>query len=314
MNKRDFVLNQLDPNQKTGGVPAAFFMHFDPQHHRGQAAIDKHLEYFRHTGMDFVKIQYENSFPQQPEIQRPEDWAKMPFHKLDFYREPLKVVEGLVKAAKAEALVILTLYSPFMFAGQAAGEDTVVRHIQENPEAVKRGMQTITDSLMGFVKEAIRLGLDGFYMSTQGGEEGRVDDPALFNACIKPYDLAVMEEINRQCHFNILHVCDYRLPYSGLEPFLDYPGQVVNTSLELAHREVSAHEVSQMFGRPFMGGMPRKGALSTGSTEEVRQEAQAALASAPERFILGADCTMLAGTPWENPRAAVTAAHEYHRG
>lgn len=311
MNKRDTVLNLLTSNQKMAYTPAAFFLHFDPEFHRGQAAVEKHLEYFRYTDMDFVKIQYEHSFPRNPDIQRPEDWAKMPFYGLDFYETPLRVVEGLVKAAKPEALVILTLYSPFMFAGQVAGEETVTRHIKENPEAVRRGMQIITDSLMQFVKECIRLGLDGFYTSTQGGEVGRLDDPTLFDACIRPYDLALMNEINRTCIFNVLHICDYRLPYRSLEPFLGYPGQVVNASLELTGGKTTAQEVARMFGRPFMGGMDRKGALSHGPEAQIRAEAKAALDSAPDRFILGADCTVLAGTPWDNLRAAVTIAHKH---
>ena len=38
-------------------VPAAFFLHFDQAYHRGRAAVDKHLEFFRATGMDIVKSQ-----------------------------------------------------------------------------------------------------------------------------------------------------------------------------------------------------------------------------------------------------------------
>ena len=308
INKRDAVLGLLDGTQTPGYVPAAFFLHFDPLYHRGQAAVDKHLEYFRYTGMDFVKIQYELTFPRMEEIQRPVDWARIPFYGLDFFEPQLRVVEGLVKAAKPEALVILTLYSPFMCAGQVAG-DAVATHIQENPEQVKRGMETITASLMGFVKECIRLGLDGFYASTQGGEVGRFSDRALFDACIRPYDLALMEEINRSCIFNILHICDYHLPYSSLEPYLDYPGHVVNASLELTGGKISASEVARMFGRPFMGGMERKGVLATGSPAEVRQAAMEALSDAPERFILAADCTVPSNTPWDNLRAAIDTAH-----
>jgi uroporphyrinogen decarboxylase len=73
MNKRDAVLSLLDPTQKPPYVPAAFFLHFDPIYHRGQAAIDRHLEYFRYTEMDFVKIQYEHAFPKLPDIQNPAD-------------------------------------------------------------------------------------------------------------------------------------------------------------------------------------------------------------------------------------------------
>ncbi len=312
MNKRDAVLSLLDSGQKPAMIPAAFFLHFDPQFRQGQPAIDKHLEYFRYTGMDFVKIQYEHSFPQLPEIQRPEDWEKMPFYKLDFYREPLEVVAGLVKAAKKEALVVLTLYSPFMMAGQVTGgQEKVTEHIQQNPEKVKRGMQVITDSLMGFVKECIRLGLDGFYTSTQGGEDGRFDSRAPFDECICPYDLALMNEINRSCPFNILHVCDYHLPYRDLTPYVDYPGQVVNASLELTTGEITAGEAARLFGRPFMGGLNRKGVLATGTSEQIRGEVERVIHTAPERFILGADCTVPAGTSWDNLKQAISLAHAH---
>ena len=53
----------------------------------------------------------------------------------------------------------------------------------------------------------LQAGVDGFYASTQGGESHRFEDIGPFNECIKPYDLALMEEMNRSCPFNILHVC-----------------------------------------------------------------------------------------------------------
>jgi uroporphyrinogen decarboxylase len=218
------------------------------------------------------------------------------------------VVDGLNKAAKPEALVILTLYSPFMFAGQTS-DDKVTAHIKENPAAVKRGMQVITDSLMAFVKECTRLGLDGFYTSTQGGESGRFEDRSLFDECIRPYDLALMEEVNRTCIFNILHVCDYRLPYSDLAPYVDYPGQVVNASLELTGGKISPSQAAGLFKRPFMGGLDRLGVLARGSQAEIRQAAADVLREAPERFILGADCTVPSETPWDNLRTAVSTAH-----
>ena len=313
MNKRDTVLNLIQPGHTPEPIPAAFFLHFDPVYHRGQAAVDKHLEFFRHTGMDFVKIQYERTFPSIPEIQKPEDWTKMPFYKLDFYEDQLRVVEGLVKAAKPEALVILTLYSPFMCAGHTAGQMTITDHIHENPEKVKKGMEIITESLMGFVKACIRLGLDGFYTSTQGGESGRLSDPKLFDECIRPYDLALMNEINNSCIFNILHVCDYVLPYQDLTPFVDYPGHVVNASLELTGGKISPKEVSHLFKRPYMGGLERKGIIATGSPKDVQKAAEDVLSTAPERFILGADCTVPSETSWDNLRTAISTAHNYRK-
>ena len=299
-NRREAVLSLLDANTPQTYIPAAFFLHFDQEFHRGRPAVDKHLEFFRYTGMDFVKIQFELPFPRHPEIQRPEDWGRMPVYGKELYQPQLEVVEGLIREAKDEALIVLTLYSPFMLAGQAVGADMVEAHIRENPEATRQGIGRIAESLMIFVQECIRLGIDGFYHSTQGGEASRLGASRLFEECIKPYDLLLMNEINRSCIFNILHVCDYHAGYDDLSRFLDYPGHVVNCSLHVGGRVLTPQEVSAMFGRPFMGGLERKGILATGTLDEAAQAARDVLSRASDRFILGADCTVPAGTSWDN--------------
>ncbi len=309
MNKRDAVLSILDKGGSQEYVPAAFFLHFDPQYHRGQLAIDKHLAYFHYTGMDFVKIQYERKFPQIPAIQRPEDWAKTPLYKEDFFAEPLAVVKGIVEAAKPDALVLVTLYSPFMCAGHATSGALLTQHLSEDPEKVKPGLEIITESLMTFVKGCIKLGVDGFYTSTQGGEAGRFTDRTIFEQYIKPTDLALMEEVNRSCQFNILHVCDYHLSYDDLTPFLDYPGHVVNCALEVGGKPVDGAEISRLFGRPFMGGMDRHGVIAGDDRGAIVAEVERLLAAAPERYILGADCTIPSDTDWDNIRLAIDTAH-----
>jgi len=92
-NKRDAVLALLDRNARQDYILAAFFIHFDKAFHFGPPAVQKHLEYFRYTGMDFVKIQYERTFPPIPDIKRPEDWRNMPSYKLDFYQPELEAVQ-----------------------------------------------------------------------------------------------------------------------------------------------------------------------------------------------------------------------------
>jgi len=101
MNKRDIVLGLLEPGKPQQSVPAAFFLHFDPSCHFGQAAVDRHIEYFRATGMDLVKIQYEQRFPRLPEIRGAGDWRSMPLYGEDFFEPQLEAVEGIVKALSA---------------------------------------------------------------------------------------------------------------------------------------------------------------------------------------------------------------------
>jgi uroporphyrinogen decarboxylase len=309
MNKRDRMLGLAEGSRPVGYVPAAFFLHFDAEHHRGQAAVDRHLEYFRHTGMDFVKIQFENPFPPVPEITQPRDWARMKVHGLDFHAGMLDVIEGLVKAAKKEALVLVTLYSALMLAHQAAGRDVVTRHLEEDPEATVKGLDAINESLLLFVREAARRGVDGFYASTQGGEAGRFSDPSIFSRYIKPRDLALMGEIDRICPFNILHVCDYHGAYRDLTPYLDYPGRVVNCGTHLKGQRLTPRQVAALFKRPFMGGMDRHGVIVTGPVEEIRREVRQVLADAPAQFVLGADCTVPSEISWDNIAAAIEAAH-----
>jgi uroporphyrinogen decarboxylase len=310
-SKRQLVLDLLDETKPSRYVPAAFFLHFGEEYQVGQPAIDKPAEYFRFTGMDFVKIQYEAGFPSHPEIERPADWARMPLHGKEFYEDQLGVVEGLVQALKDEALVVCTLYSPFMLAGISVGPERLVQHIEEDPEAVKKGMEIVTESLLTFVRECARVGLDGFYASTQGGEAGRFSRPELFRECVMPFDLGVQREINDSCIFNILHVCDYHLPYDDLTPFLEYPGDVVTSSLHVGDETLTPRELSEFFGRPFMGGLDRKGIIVDGTDAEIRQEVEHVLENAADRHIIGADCTVPSDTDWENLRTAITAAHEY---
>ena len=310
MNKRDLVMSLLDKDKKQEVIPAAFFLHFDEVYHRGQAAIDKHLEFFRYTGMDFVKIQYENVFPARPEIQKPADWENMTLYNKDFYADQLNIVDSLVKRVQKEALIIMTLYSPFMCAGHTS-DLQIIKHIKENPAKAKKGIEIITESLMIFVKECIKLGVDGFYHSTQGGESHTFNDSALFKECIKPYDLILMEEVNRSCDFNILHVCDYHGGYADLTPFLDYPGHIVNCSLELGTDKLTAQEVSQMFDRPFMGGLDRLGIIFSGNRDEIKKAVETECSQKSTKFLLGADCTVPSDIDWDNLKTAIAAAHGF---
>jgi len=314
MNKRDAVLRILDGKQSQPYVPAAFFLHFAPEFREGQASVQKHLEYFRYTGMDFVKIQYEQTFPTVSAIQKPGDWSKMPAYGHDFFAGQLAAVRGLVDALKREAVVIVTLYSTYMCAGHSTSDALLTAHLNQDPDAVRKGFEIITDSLLYFVRECIKIGVDGFYTSTQGGEAGRFADKRIFDQYIRPFDLTLMEEANRACQFNVLHVCDYQRDYDDFTPFLNYPGQVLNCPLHVGSRTLSPKDAATMFNRPYMGGLERKGILATGTAAQIQQEATDILKKAPEQFILGADCTVPAETPWANLKVAIDTAHNYRHG
>jgi uroporphyrinogen decarboxylase len=154
-------------------------------------------------------------------LQKPADWGKIKLAKLDFYEPLLQTVRQLVKAEKQNSLILMTLYSPFMCAGHCATAPVLLQHLEENPEAVKKGLEILTESQLLFVRACIKEGVDGFYTSTQGSEAKRFSDPALFSRYVKPLDLVSMKEIATACPFNILHVCDYVAPYANHDAVTD---------------------------------------------------------------------------------------------
>ncbi|MDR1171846.1 MAG: hypothetical protein LBL24_05260 [Bacteroidales bacterium] len=311
-SKRDMVLSVLDMSMANKYVPAAFFMHFGENYKEGQAAIDRHLEYFRATDMDFVKIQYELGMP-RVELKKPADWKKVPVYKKDFFQPALNVIAGIVKSAKAEALIIPTVYSPFMCAAQiAGGKRILLQHINEDPGAVAQGMQRVTESVMNYVKESIKLGVDGFYLSTQGGEVNRIPKAALFDKLVRPFDMEVMTLADKKCAFNILHICDYEGKYASLERYVSYPGKVVNTPIALADgKPVTTKDAATLFKRPVMGGLNRLGTIARGTPEEIAEAVDETMADAPSNFILGADCTVPNTVNWETLRSVIRQAHTY---
>lgn len=308
-NKRERMLQWLDGKPEAGYTPAAFFLHFDDAHRVGSAAAKKHMEYFRFTDMDFVKIQYEQDYKPLDFIKKPSDWSKLKPNKLNFYEPQLQTVREIVKEAKKDALIIMTIYSPYMWAGQSATHTTLSQHLREDPEQVKKGLDALIESQLIFVRKCIDIGVDGFYMSTQGADSSEFSDPEIFLKYIKPADLVAMKEVVSKCPFNILHVCDYVAPYVSYDAVLDYPGQVVNCNAQLKDSKLSWQEIATMFKRPNMGGMDRHGVISNGTMEQIEEEVRNVLKNAPQQFILGADCTVDGKTDWNRLRHAIATAH-----
>ncbi len=313
MSKRDDILNLVLNGESPGYVPAAFFLHFPEEFSGGQAAADKHMEFFKLTGMDFLKIQFEKPLPHQETLKKPEDWTDIPYFDTDYFEDQIEAVRELVEAADGQVLTVVTLYSAFQHSRYMAGLDTVVRHLQENPEAYCKGLEAITESILVFVNACIDAGADGFYASTQGREESTFADKKIFDDYVKPYDLLLWEKIDANCDFNILHVCDHHGLYSDLTPFAEYPGDLVNVPSELTSGPISAAEAYAIFKRPLMGGLDRLGIIVDGPEEEIQEAVYDTLDANPEITVLGADCTLPSETNWDHIKAAIDAAHSYER-
>ena len=140
-SKRDLMMEVLDMSHTPNYIPAGFFMHFGVQ---AEAAVNAHLDYFHGTGMDFVKIQFdEQGLQKNEQIKTPGDWAKIPILSEKWFEPSLFLLKSIIKKAKSEAMIFQTLYSPYQMAKQIVPWDVLVAHVKENPELSAEAWKTL---------------------------------------------------------------------------------------------------------------------------------------------------------------------------
>lgn len=314
-DKKDRILQVMNGEKPQRYVPAAFFMHFDYSQFGGDE-IKTHLAYRDYVDMDVVKVQYEYMFTQESIPEKATDWKNVKRLPKGFFDEPLALVKGCVEGARERGVpCIATLYSAFMCAGHGCGKEVLAKHIVEAPDEVRKGLDIINEDVKLYIRECVKLGVDGFLASSQGGENNRPYPAETFREFIKPVDMDAMATLDG-LPANILHVCDFEGQYDDLSPFRDYPGKIVNCNLLLKDVPITTKQAHEILGgeKVFMGGLDRKGILIQPNAEEaIIEQVEGVIAEGPVPMIVAAQCTVgNSQTVWDNVKVAIRTAHDYY--
>ena len=97
--------------------------------------------------------------------------------------------------------------------------------------------------------------------------------------------------------------------YNSLDPFLDYPGDVVNAVLQVGDEVITGQDVVDLFGRPFMGGVDRHGAIAKGDKAALVAEVEGLLAAHPNATSLAQIAPSPVTQIWDIIRLAIDTAH-----
>jgi uroporphyrinogen decarboxylase len=311
VNKREKVLAVLDRSKPNPYVPAAFFMHFNDK--LGPGAVKSHIEFFRATNMDFSKIQYEVTLPQQPEIKTPKDWEKIKVYGNELFEPQFEVIREITRELKPEALIIPTVYSPLLLAQQVVGHETFLAHVSENPDAVAKGLSRLAENIVFYIRESAKIGVDGFYLSTHGGDKALFYNTPLFDKIIRPFDEIIFNEAATSTQFNILHICSPENTYQELDHLAGYTSSVVNPPVLLDDgTKTNLPGVEKLFGRPVMSGLDHHGVITGESFDEIKPEIDDVFTNnAPQNFIFAANCTVPGQTSWKTLRSVIDYAHNW---
>ena len=304
MNKIERVRAALE-GKPVDRVPAGFWFHFTPDKKHGAASVQAHLDYYRASNVDFLKVMNEHPYQANVSLQQPSDWQQVRPAPLSspFYQEQLDEIRRIVDALKGECLVITTIFGPFS-SGNHASDGKVTEHLKADPQPVSRGLAAIGESLAQFAVACLDAGASGIYYSAQGGEQDRFTDDE-FMRYLKPHDLTVLNAIKGKGEFNLLHVCgdNMRLPL-----YADYPTHAVNWAA--TKHNLNLRQGRDLFQRTIVGGMGDRGIIVDGTREAIQAEVRRVIADiGATGFMLGADCTVPTDIDVGNIRAAVEATH-----
>lgn len=327
MNKKERLMAVLN-HQMPDRPPVGFWFHFEGEQGEGSACVQAHVDYYRATDIDFVKIMSDGlSYPLRASIGCAADWRKVaPLPKNDpFFEDTINRCIDINAAIGDECYTFYNFFSPFnivracdVFTPEAlqgrSWDETVMAHLREDPDALRHALNVIAGDLAVLAERVIREGgCLGIYQSLQGAERGRMTREE-YDSVVKPSDMIVIDSFNAASPYNILHMCSWAGDANRLDYWKDYPGRVKNwgTGVE----EVPLWEGAALFGDDavLLGGLDNRKEFPLYSGD--KQQVQAAVHDLLTRmkgtpFIIGADCTVPNTIDLDHIRWVIEAAKHF---
>jgi uroporphyrinogen decarboxylase len=295
-------------------VPSGFWLHFPREMADGQAAVDAHLDFYRQTDVDILKVMNEHLYRMESPVRTPSDWAT--WKPIDVRRSYMSRQVDIVKAVTdrlgGSVPILATIHGAFIsaFHGSKLPEETIfghnlaTEHLRSTPQAVAPALEAVSDTLIELSLACLEAGADGIYYGAQGGEDHRFDEETFLNY-VKPYDLKILNALRGRTDMLFLHICKDR---TRLPLYRDYPADAVNWAIH--DGDYSLGDGRKLFEIALLGGLDdRAGVIVSGSASDISDAVRSLIMSVGKKgFILGADCTLPTEIPFANIRAAVSAA------
>jgi uroporphyrinogen decarboxylase len=233
-------------------------------------------------------------------IRRPEDWGSLPVldPRKGHLADQLSCLRQIVNELDGQTPVIQTIFNPLSQAKNLVGQETLLVHLRQNPQAVHAGLKIIMQSTQRFIEAVLEIGIDGIFFAVQHAQYSLLSREEYLEFG-KGYDLQILESA-RGLWLNLLHLHGENVMFDLVA---DYPVAIINWH----DRDTppSLRGGQDHFSGVVCGGLQREKTMVLGTPDEVMAEARdAILATGGERFILGTGCVI----PITAPRGNILAA------
>lgn len=249
-------------------------------------------------------------------VKSPEEWAKLwvlsPRKEL---REYIRCNEILSRELRRMPF-IYTIPSPIIQAMNGISTpERVIEDIKSNPDALKSGLETITNTCIDFAKACIDAGASGIFLGIGGS--GRIWRE--FNEKqLEEYALAYDQKILKAVHapIKLMHICS--TPEGNAKKLLEngwFKKYSVNAINWDSSEYTSIAEGMKIYKNNFciVGGLDHKKTLRTGTPKEIEIEVKNIIDSAVDKggFMIGPGCTVFQDMPYNNYNAVGRAVLKY---
>ena len=322
MTKKERVLHAIR-GEETKGSPSCFSMHFSPEYANGENAVRAHVDFYKQTDVDILKIMNENLVTCDHELHTIQDYTE--FQRITaeqpFMRRQVDLVKRILDETGGECYTIGTLHSvgtsamyhPFKPQGYGYDQSRKIfdAWLKEDPVKMLEAMKRITDGLCELAVKYIEAGLDGVYVASLGAERRFGLTREQFLNWIAPFDQMIMRAVKEAGGTCFLHVCNRDVNLDYYRDYDDKLYDVVNWgTFEVPCSLKEGREIFHQ--KTVMGGLAnRQGVLAAGSEEALVNTIRSVTETYGRKgFILGADCTVATEQDLSRIRLAVDTARK----
>ncbi|MDD3335531.1 MAG: uroporphyrinogen decarboxylase family protein [Eubacteriales bacterium] len=315
MNKMERVKAAIS-KQPVDHVPACFSLHFPKEVASGDAAIKAHLDFYRQTDTDILKIMNENLVPEIGEMNSPQDWNKIPSYnrhspfmqkQLDMIKRLLDQAGDVYSLATIHGICASSIHPLEQRYGYVPVRKMFVEQMRTNKQPMLDARHRIADAMSDLAQACIEIGCNGIYYAALGGEKHFYTDEE-FAEAVEPFDRQILTAAREAKGDVLLHICKENLEMSRYRNYGDLC-DIVNWGVYEA--PYSLEDGRKLFpNAAIMGGLAnRSGVLVDGTIPELEAAVRKVIHDFGEKgFILGADCTLPTEIPYERIMAAIHAA------
>ncbi len=317
-------IEALLSGRKVDQLPVAFWRHF-PVDDQDPSRLATATIHFQDTfEMDIIKVSPSSSFClkdwgiqdvwigntegtrdyKSSHIKKLSDIRKLLIldPKKGFLGNQLKVLSMLSDYYYPHTPLIQTIFSPLAQLKNLMGKNYLINAIRSNPKTVKFTLETITKSIILFLKACAELNIDGIFFAVQHASADLLSKEE-FIEFGKTFDERLFPSF-QDFWVNVLHIHGKNIYFDLVS---DYPFNILNWHDRDTYPDLKT--AGNLSSKIICGGLNRINTMVRGNEDAIKREIDDAVAQTKNRnLILGTGCVLPIITPYGNIKYALEYA------